>query len=198
MLTFIVPTINRDTLSNTISSLINQNNPNWEAIIIFDGVPAIKYNDKRIQSISIPKCGVSNHAALVRNEGIKLVDTKWIAFVDDDDTVSNNFVDSFFEEININPDADCIIFRMYTRFDPDKILPAPHHENFIKNKVGISFCIKKDLDIQFEPSITEDFFILDKIRKLNHKMIISPYVTYFVRSQPINTKKYNRVLINYL
>lgn len=37
-ITFIIPSINRETLSRTIDSLFKQSNPNWKAIIIFDGV----------------------------------------------------------------------------------------------------------------------------------------------------------------
>ena len=37
-ITFIIPTIGRDTLSNTIKSLEEQTNQNWNAIIIFDGI----------------------------------------------------------------------------------------------------------------------------------------------------------------
>lgn len=40
IVTFIIPTIGRDTLSKTIDSLINQTNPNWKAIIVFDGIPS--------------------------------------------------------------------------------------------------------------------------------------------------------------
>jgi glycosyltransferase involved in cell wall biosynthesis len=198
MITFIVPTINRNSLNTAINSLLSQTNPNWNAIIVFDGIPALNYNDDRISCISIPKCGKSNHAGLVRNEAIKLVKTDWIGFLDDDDTIDKEYVNKFFEEININADAECIIFRMHTKFDRDKILPAPHHNDFYKNKVGISFCFNKRLNLLFEPSTTEDFYLLDKIRELNHKMIISPYVTYFVRSSPVSTDIYNRVKINYL
>jgi glycosyltransferase involved in cell wall biosynthesis len=196
MITFIIPTIGRPTLSRTINCLLEQSNPNWNAIIVFDGVKSINYPDSRIKSVSIPKIGYTNCAGLVRNSAIKIADTEWIGFVDDDDTISQDYVEKFEEEIKLNPNAKCIIFRMKTKFDPDKVLPAPNHTNFIKNKVGISFAIKKDLNILFEPSITEDYFLLDKIRKNNHPMIISPYVTYFVREEPSNIGAFNRVIIN--
>jgi glycosyltransferase involved in cell wall biosynthesis len=37
-ITFIIPTIGRKTLINSLQSLISQDNPNWCAIVIFDGV----------------------------------------------------------------------------------------------------------------------------------------------------------------
>jgi glycosyltransferase involved in cell wall biosynthesis len=197
MITFIIPTVGRTSLKNTINSLLNQKDPDWKAIVIFDGAEKIEYDDQRIQSIKIDKIGKLNHAGQVRNYGLKLVTTEWVGFVDDDDTVSDDYVSRFKEEIFLNPDAKCIIFRMKTIYDRDQILPAPHHNNFIKNKVGISFAMKKDLNLFFEPSIVEDYLLLDKIRTKSHLIIISPYVTYFVREMPSITQIYKRSVINY-
>ena len=50
----------------------------------------------------------------------------------------------------------------------------------------------------FVPSNNEDFQYLDKIRKNNYKMVISPYVTYLVRDcQQPHRKEGNRVKINF-
>ena len=38
MITFIIPTIGRNTLTRTVISLLQQTNKNWKAIIIFDGI----------------------------------------------------------------------------------------------------------------------------------------------------------------
>ena len=95
MITFIIPTIGRNTLINTIKSLQNQTNMNWNAIIIFDGIKSnLKHiNYPNINIIEIEKKGQSiNSAGNVRNEGIKLVKTPWVGFVDDDDILMNNYV----------------------------------------------------------------------------------------------------------
>ena len=83
LITFIIPTIGRSTLSNTLESLINQTNPNWKAIVIFDGVSStIKNTDRRISVIESSKLGKTyNSAGVVRNYGITLADTEWVAFV---------------------------------------------------------------------------------------------------------------------
>jgi glycosyltransferase involved in cell wall biosynthesis len=36
-ITFIIPSIGRDSLKNTIRSLLNQTSDKWKAIIVFDG-----------------------------------------------------------------------------------------------------------------------------------------------------------------
>lgn len=184
LITFIIPTLNRPTLERTITSLINQNNPNWEAIVIFDGVEPIELStDPRIRSIQIAKTGKSNHAGEVRNQGIQQVKTEWIGFVDDDDYLSPDYVDCLDEEIKLNNNVEVVIFRMYHPIRAE-VIPAPQHKNFLKCHVGISFSMKTSLfhaGAQFKPGPTEDFDLLDSIRMQGHKMVMSPYLTYWIR-----------------
>jgi hypothetical protein len=68
--------------------------------------------------------------------------------------------------------------------------------------VGISFIMRKkiyDDGYIFTPSKFEDFVLLDKIRTGNYKMVISPYVKYYVRCNNENKKleKGNEVKINF-
>jgi hypothetical protein len=56
---------------------------------------------------------------------------------------------------------------------------------FQKNHVGISFAIKRRLfeaGIWFQPSDIEDFTLLKRTFDANKKMVISPYVTYYVKN----------------
>ena len=199
-ITFIIPTIGRDTLTNSIQSLLNQTNNNWEAIIIFDGIkPNIEINDNRIKVIQIDKKGRDkNSAGLVRNIGMKYVNTNWIGYLDDDDYLANDYINCFYNELKLNPDMDVLIFRMN---DKNKILPELETDNFYLNHVGISFAMKKkifDNNLIFVPSSGEDFEYLNLIRNNNYKIIISPYIKYFVRSEDMNNNVFgNRVKINF-
>jgi len=199
-ITFIIPTIGRDTLTNSIQSLLNQRNNNWEAIIIFDGIkPNIEVNDKRIKVMQIDKKGRDkNSAGLVRNIGIKYANTNWIGYLDDDDYLANDYIDCFYNELNLNHDMDVLIFRMN---DKNKILPELKTDNFYLNHVGISFVMKKkifDNNLIFVPSSSEDFEYLNLMRNNNYKIIISPYIKYFVRSEDMNNNVFgNRVKINF-
>ena len=200
IITFIIPTIGRITLKDTLLSLINQTNSNWKAIVIFDGIkPTINFPDDRIKIIKSPKLGEGvNSAGNVRNYGIKYVTTPWVAFVDDDDSIKNTYVDTFLNEINEN--VDVIIFRMLSIFDDIYIsLPPNDVSNFYEDFVGISFALKKEIfnHIMFEPSIREDFKLLEKIRENNYKIMISPYLLYFVRNyNHYYSDIFNRVFIN--
>lgn len=193
-ITFIIPTIGRATLDRTINSLKEQNNPNWKAIVVFDGIELKDFKDDRVSSIKIPKTGIKNHAGNVRNFGMEKVETEWIGFVDDDDTLSPDYVDKFEEELCVSPDLDCVIFRM---FSDRGILPQPNDQTFKFCYVGISFAIKKSINIKFKASQTEDFYYLKEIKNNNGKIIISPYVTYFVRMESqkqFKNLKYKRII----
>jgi glycosyltransferase involved in cell wall biosynthesis len=80
----------------------------------------------------------------VRNEGIKLATSEWIAFVDDDDTLSSNYVETFYNEIKEFNNIDVIIFRMSYHFDLNHIIPNLYANSIYDGGVGISFVIKKN------------------------------------------------------
>lgn len=225
--TFIIPTVGRDTLIATIQSIANQTCSVWNGIIVFDGVPpTIQISDPRFQIMHIDKMERPpeqiNSAGYVRNYGIKFATTEWVAFVDDDDTIRNTYVETFLREISTY-DTDVIIFRMLKfdkgeisikqvlevidankvkiderteelcrHMDPDTVVvantitlfPDSVATDLKKNDVGMSFAVKKqifDSGIQFNTSHIEDYEFLDTVRQNGYKMMISPYIMYFVR-----------------
>lgn len=177
-ITFIIPSIGRNSLNNTIQSLMNQTNPNWKCIIIYDGVtPNHIYNDERIKFISIGKLGEnsSHHgmSGLVRNEGLKICNTEWIGFVDDDDTIDIQYVETLFSEYT---DYDFVIWRM--QYPNGQILPRTNQITF--GNVGISFCFKNKFpNLFFDKNRDgEDLDFLIKLEKLTKNYIFSPHVYY--------------------
>ena len=207
-ITFIIPSIGRETLKDTIESLEKQTNSDWNAIIMFDGCsPTFETQDPRIRILQTEgKIGQGpNNAGLVRNAAIKLVETEWIAFVDDDDTLAHNYVETLYQESAIEPTVDVIIFRM-THYGG--IVPYLSTDNFYAGSVGISFAMRLHIfqaGIEFIPDGYEDYVILNRIREKNYKMMISPFVRYFVRAQVTkDVEEYytnnhlvgNRVIIN--
>jgi glycosyltransferase involved in cell wall biosynthesis len=199
-ITFIIPTIGRITLIDTINTLLKQTNSNWKAIIIFDGIePTLSMDDNRIKIIQSKKLGIGkNSAGMVRNFGITYAETEWVAFLDDDDGVKNTYVETFYDELLF--DNDIIIFRMER--NRKSILPPPGCSNFSRCLVGISFAVKKYIFEEgtvFKPSAVEDFLFLDSCRSKGYKIMISPYVLYFVKNYNDNKyidKIFDRVFIN--
>lgn len=189
LITFIIPTIGRSTLSNTLDSLIKQTNPNWKAIVIFDGISStIQNTDPRIHIIESPKLGEgTNSAGLVRNYGITFADTEWVVFVDDDDSICERYVEIIIAESSSYTLADIIIFRMKTPCHC--ILPNLSTDTFYSCQVGISFAVKKkvfDEGHVFIPHPGEDFNYLNEAINKKYNIMISPFVTYFVRNYENN------------
>jgi len=201
-ITFIIPTIGRESLLESIESLINQDDCDWRAIIIFDGVKNnFEINDKRINIVEIEKIGnleKKNSAGQVRNIGFKYVKkSEWIGFLDDDDYLSNNYISKLKEELKINNNIEVCIFRM--GYENKYILPTANDRNIIRNKVGISFAIKKYIsnDIFFNNNPFEDFIFLKELQKKNYRILISSYVSYFIRTKPYECTIFPKILINF-
>jgi glycosyltransferase involved in cell wall biosynthesis len=207
LITFIIPSINRDTLPFTIKSLLSQKYNKWKAIIIFDGCQPTStellnlLKDDRILYFSIKKLGlvkdiIHGAAGFVRNIGMNLVTTPWIGFVDDDDVILPNYINALTEELKINPTAELISFRM---MDNDEILPPDTIYEIKSGRIGISFCFKTDLfkeGFKFVQSEQEDFDFIDRIKNANKKIILSPFITYIVRNSLIKTATRKRIVIN--
>lgn len=181
-ITFIIPSLNRPTITRTVDSLLNQTNPNWNAIILYDGVVGTLFDDERIKTLDIPKTGLvgpaNGQSGLVRNEGIKLCDTEWIGFLDDDDTIHPDYVKKLFEEYS---NYDFVVWRM--KYQNGLIFPEPHRTNLVFARVGISFCYKNKFDkLLFDNNRDgEDFDFLSKLKNLTSNWVITPEVYYNVR-----------------
>ena len=203
LITFIIPTINRITLANTLISLLEQTIIKWKAIIIFDGCsPTNQYllsilSDSRFLCLSITKLGKENHAGYIRNIGLELADTPWVGFVDDDDILTSNYVERLQEEIIITPSADTIVFKMADR---GRIIPPLNYNKIIAGEVGISFAYKRSLiqeGFVFEPSSIEDFNLLKKMETAKKRIVFSPFVTYLVRHHPYIDGPSARIVFNW-
>lgn len=183
MITFIIPSLNRLTLLRTIQSLLNQSNPNWKCIVIYDGVDGIKFDDERITTIKIDKIGLigpnNGQSGLVRNEGIKVVDTEWVGFLDDDDSIDKDYVKILSEKYK---KYDFVVWRM--KYENGTVLPPFSMNELIFARVGISFCYKKSIfkELLFSQNRDgEDFDFLMELKKQSNKFIITPEVMYNVR-----------------
>lgn len=192
IITFIIPTIGRDTLQRSIQSLIDQTNPNWNAIVVFDGIePNIICDDARVNIMQCNKLGenhenMNNSAGNVRNYAVPFLETEWIGFLDDDDTLAPDYIETLCSEFSTYPELDVLIFRM--KHNQYGIIPSLDNRNITWSNVGISFSLKakimKQDGILFTPSHTEDFDFLNRIRENSYKIIIHPLVKYFVRDTP--------------
>jgi glycosyltransferase involved in cell wall biosynthesis len=179
--------VGRSTLGRTLASLQAQENPRWRAVVIFDGVsplcPENALGDSRIVFTWTPKIGSWNHGARVRNVAFEkgLIWGDWVAFVDDDDTVTPDYINRLLLESSRDESLEVVIFRM---LKGKRIIPKPGINKIVRNDVGISFAVRISvLEVfRFNPSDTEDFAFLREMEDAGLKMKISEYVTYNVRT----------------
>ena len=201
LVTFVIPSVGRPTLRRSLESLDAQTEKSFRAILVMDGCSAPDFvsrfpwlktivNDKRT--------GRRNHAGEVRNRAISETSTEWVAFLDDDDTVSPTYVQVLREEIERTPKADVVSFRMRTnKAGRLRVLPPPGSKNFTERYIGISFaarrnplCFDGTKPFRFEPGGTEDFVALDWVRRNGGTVALSPKVCYFVEMDPCDASEY--------
>ena len=193
VVTFVIPSTGRATIERTLASVQRQTNPLWLVLVGFDAVDDAVVdgltlpNDNRIRYFRLAEKagGGRNFGGGVRNQLISRIDTPWVAFVDDDDTLRPDYLDRLNEARAAHPDARCVVFRM--SYDPQdtKVLPPLGTTHPIKNKVGISFAVAKslldDLGVAFTNGPTEDFDLLNRIHAAGEPIVFSPHITYNVR-----------------
>lgn len=155
--TFVIPTIRRDTLDRAIES-VQKTGANY----------LVGYDDS-------PRIGESE----IRNGLIWEVDTPWVSFLDDDDTVTEDYVRRLEEEIKNHPEADIIHFRQYWL----RGLILPTWTTVEWGNVGIAYSVKTEVAKQFpfKSVKNEDWIQVKEMVDAGKKLHFSPYITYRVR-----------------
>lgn len=153
--TFIIPSIRRDTLQRAIDSVPQ----GTDFMVGFD-------DDRRGEGV-------------VRNELISKAVTPWVSFLDDDDTVTSDYVERLYEEIGKNPDADIIHFRQY--FLRGLIMPGWPTVEW--GNIGIAYSVKREVALEYPEKSEkhEDYEHVKRMVEAGKKIVFSPYITYRVR-----------------
>ena len=192
LVTFVVPSKGRVTFvtNATLQSIVAQDVDDWRAIFVYDGVQGVPaLTDDRIEYKTIPKSGVANHAAQIRNYAMSIANSWWFAWVDDDDTISRSYVKYLLQETSQTPGAECVIFRMATEWHGPIVLPPHNATDFEVDRVGISFAIRADVyhkrGFFFIPGGKEDYIFLDKLRKSNVTNFLSAFFAYYVKGKQL-------------
>lgn len=152
--TFVIPSIRRDTVQRAIDS-------------VGDTPYLVGYDD------------LHEGEAVIRNRLIEQVETPWVSFLDDDDTITADYVKRLKEEIAAHPEAELIHFRQY--FLRGLLIPAWTTVEW--GNIGIAYSMKKELALKFPfKSVKhEDWQQVKEIDDAGHNIYFSPYITYLVR-----------------
>ena len=120
MLTIITPTFNsRDRLNSAIQSVLSQSSPHWELIICPDD--ALDYSD--LLSIDgrikvVPSNLIASGPAMARNRGLNHASGNAVAYLDDDDQFTRNYVE---ESLRALQSTNAVLFPTTYIEDSEKI-----------------------------------------------------------------------------
>ena len=187
----IVPVYNAySSIDKCIESIINQTYKNIELILINDGskddsITKIKAYEKKYKNIRVidkKNEGVSK----TRNLGIREATGKYIMFIDNDDYIDNDYVETLLTEI-IATKADCIFSGYRRENSKGKVIKIKKLKNKPWSKYILSapwakiynreFLLKNK--IEFLPyKIGEDVYFTIKLINCNAKIEIIDYIGY--------------------
>jgi glycosyltransferase involved in cell wall biosynthesis len=150
--TFIIPTVGRDTLHRAIESAEKQ-------------APVLSMLDEGREGPSV-----------IRNKLIEEAGTEWVSFLDDDDTVTEDYVRRLAEEIEAHPEAGIIHFKEY--FLWGQVFPQWPTVGW--GNIGISFSVKRELALKypFKTEEYEDYKFVERIWRAGYKVQFSNYLVY--------------------
>ncbi|MFV0146860.1 glycosyltransferase [Empedobacter falsenii] len=177
-ITLILPIFNAEKyLNDCLESIKNQSYINFEVLLINDGskdkseeiCKNYSANDYRFKYFSQENKGVSE----ARNLGIKNASTKWICFVDPDDSIDKDYLKSFID--NINDDKTLIVSdfnRISSRGKSKNILG---YQNEVINL--------KDSNSKLVSNV--NYLVGNPFNKLFNRSIIDKYDIKFLKGQTL-------------
>ena len=146
LVSIIIPVYNvAQYLDDCLNSIIRQTYKNLEIIIIDDGSTddsleicrSFTAKDKRLKVLHQDNAGVSS----ARNAGLNIMTGNYVLFIDSDDRIEQNMVESFIEIFDENSKIDAV-FCGYKEFDDETgtIIKevAPNQSKMVDRDVGVA------------------------------------------------------------
>ncbi|HFI0235144.1 TPA: capsular polysaccharide synthesis protein [Streptococcus suis] len=180
LISIIVPVYNQELyLSTSLDSIVNQTYSNLEVIIINDGstdssqsiIENYARNDSRIRCFQQANGGLVD-ATLA---GIKKANGKYIAFLDPDDRVGNDFISNFVEQL---VDEYDIVAMGYYLDNKGKLLPRYLKRTKVYEGEDLEESKKSYLYEKETAEVSSQFFI-SRWNKLYKKTVIDKIVPQF-------------------
>lgn len=118
LVSIIIPAYNVENyIDECLNSIMMQTYSKWEAIIVDDGskddtwkhISNYSSMDSRFRGIHVENGGVSK----ARNLALNQVKGQYILFVDSDDTINKNTIETLVTAIEANPEADLVNYQYY-------------------------------------------------------------------------------------
>lgn len=212
LVSIIVPVYNTEMfIVRCIESILQQTYKNIEILLINDGSTDMSgiicekyaFRDQRIKYFKQANQGLS----AARNKGLDNVTGEYILFVDSDDYLDENAVETFLN-IAVSENADITILEVKTetvqglQYSPKKELSVASseqlREKILKDKIGnhvITKCFKKDLwnSVRFPLGLVyEDLFIMPRLVSVANKIVYRCEAVYFYNRCNENSLTYGK------
>ena len=175
--TFIVPSCGRPSLRLSLASLEAQGDQDWEAIVVFDGVKPTVDPPPKMKFIEVKKHG---HPYGPRNEGLKFVESPWVAFLDDDDRLLTTYVERL--KYHVSDVYEVILFSIL--LGGNRLYPPSNR--FIRGLVGMSFAVNMDFVQEEKPVFIkqpqDDFLFLKSCKEKGARIKCTNEVQYLMRT----------------
>lgn len=124
---FILPTYNRkDTIIDSVKSVLNQNYPNncYEIIIVDDGstdntenlIKNTFFKELNNNIIKYYKNSKNQGVCATRNIGLSKANNEWIAYIDSDNSIYKNFLQSYHLAIMLNRNTKVFYAKFKRRY----------------------------------------------------------------------------------
>lgn len=192
--TFVIPSLGRPSLKNSIQSLLDLTDWDWLCKIVLDDakLPDLKGLNPEIDVLSDNHFSVSRvnklgSAGLVRNTVLDDIDTAFTAFVDDDDFLDKRYLERL---KYYAPHYDVVIFT-YRDISNGNTQPPRNINDIVRCNVGISFAVKTEFrmknKIYFQKEGVEDFDFLNQCKQAGAKYLLTHEIMYYVSKRGVWT-----------
>jgi hypothetical protein len=119
-------------------------NPHPHGLEIYPPIQLSRYSqsfesDPRIFYLPFPRQSLFNYGGSSRNIAMKYITTDWVAYLDDDDEISEDYLTIFQNETLSHPKISVILFRMSCQTCFVQVIPPVPYPALIPNYVGL-FC----------------------------------------------------------
>jgi hypothetical protein len=156
-ITFIMPSSgSRSSIKRAIHSLLLLNSCEWQLIVVYSTLQAVDdqleiyppiqvsrfsegfENDPRIFYLPAQRPSLFNYGGISRNAAMRHATTEWVAFLDDDDEVSPDYLTLLERETQAHPSISVILFRMSCHTCYAEIIPPVPYSALLPGYVGPS------------------------------------------------------------
>jgi hypothetical protein len=220
-ITFIMPSSgSRSSIKTAIRSLQLLNSCEWKLIVVYSTLEALDdqleiypplqmsrfsqgfEDDPRVFYLPAQRPSLFNYGGISRNAAMRHATTEWIAFLDDDDELSSDYLTFLEQESQAHPSISVILFRMSCNTCYAEIIPPVPYPALLPGYVGqfhhpwptalspllsgISYALRRSLVSpmgrhEFRNGPQEDYRLLHDLHACSLDILVSGSVAYFVR-----------------